>query len=106
MASYGEIVAAFAGTGLAVRGGFTLAGHEPAPTMGDGPPARAIVLIGNFGDMLWQQFAPHAGEAPDPLDTWTKARVRPSPNASAPWPCSRAIGPISPSSNGRCAPSR
>jgi len=61
-ASYQQVVDAFAGTGLAVRGGFE---------MREGG-ARSLVLIGNFGTEMWPAFSAARLSEPDPLDAWTR----------------------------------
>ena len=67
-----QIAASLVSLGMIVRGGFR-------PATEDGAPAgtRALVLVGNAGNTLWRAFAPHAGEAPHPLDRWTREVIEP-----------------------------
>jgi hypothetical protein len=44
---------------------------------GEGPPARAIVLIGNAGGRLWPAFAAERRDEPHPLDAWARRTVDP-----------------------------
>jgi hypothetical protein len=75
--SYAEIVEAFAGTGLLVRGGFAAAADEELPPGADGTPAGAVVLLGNAGTEMWPRFAAGREDEPDPLDAWTQRTVDP-----------------------------
>lgn len=68
--TYQDIEAAFADTGLIVRGGFETATDED-------PSSRTIVMIGNAGPGMWGHFEPVMPEGPNPLDTWTKKLVAP-----------------------------
>jgi hypothetical protein len=69
--AYADIEAAFAGSGLLVRGGF----HPPADDMLGG--VRSIVLIGNAGPEFWNAFAAGRRDEPEPLDAWTRRMVEP-----------------------------
>jgi len=82
--TYDEVCRAFAGTGLSVRGGLVLSDADRTawvPSVGG--DAASVVLLGNFGGALWENFGPEhtAGntreEQPNPLDTWTAHVVAP-----------------------------
>ncbi|KRD24155.1 ferredoxin [Rhizobium sp. Root268] len=50
------------------------------PALDDGGQARSVVLIGNIGGSLWQPFSAWRDAQPEsahPLDTWSKAVLRP-----------------------------
>lgn len=66
-ATYDSLVRGIAALGLIPRGGF-----HPEPSDGvPGNPAT-LVLIGNAGPAMWEAFAKHRDEGPDPLDAWTR----------------------------------
>lgn len=72
---YSSVVASLAGVGLAGRGAFAADGSENVPDLSDGPPAAALLLIGNVGTAMWQRFcesAEFADRQPDPLDRWSR----------------------------------
>lgn len=68
--------------GLFLRGFVSFAEGEAAPHLAGGGSARSVVLIGNIGSSLWPAFS-HWRETEadrggsDPLDTWSKAVIRP-----------------------------
>lgn len=61
---YATLETAFAGTGLALRGGFAKDGGS-------------LVLVGNFGEAMWPAFEAGRRNEPDPLDAWTRRVVGP-----------------------------
>lgn len=86
-------------SGLVARGGFHPCADEAVPALGDGRPARTVVLVGNVGDTLWPVFSasPEAGDGqPDPLDRWSRRVIGAIaaelggtaclPNDGPPWP--------------------
>jgi hypothetical protein len=70
------IAAALGAYGLIPRGGFRPEPGDGVPPLGDGRPARTLVMVGNRGPAMWRAFAagPEFGTAPDPLNRWS-ARV-------------------------------
>lgn len=64
--------------GVSARG---VAGFGPGegPLLADGSRARSLVLLGNLGGSIWPAFAGwrRSYDGPDPLDTWSKQRIRP-----------------------------
>ncbi len=74
---YADIGAAFAGTGIAVRGGFHALPGEQLPEAANGTPGRAVVLLGNVGPALWPAFEAGRRDEDDALDSWTRRTVDP-----------------------------
>ena len=76
------IRAALAPHGLFLRGTLDFAEGEAAPRLANGRPAAGVALVGNIGSSLWPAFSrwregePDRGGS-DPLDTWSKAVLRP-----------------------------
>lgn len=68
--TYPDIDAAFADTGLVVRGGFRTTSHED-------PADKTIILVGNVGPDMWRHFSSAPRSTRDPLDTWTRSIVGP-----------------------------
>lgn len=73
---YGEIAAAIELTGMFARGGF-LTGPADSIALPDGTPAVAVVMVGNAAGPMWQRFRAAQPPGPHPLDTWTRATLRP-----------------------------
>lgn len=73
------VAAALKPSGLRPRG-WLGADPDTAPRLADGTPAVAICLVGHAGGGFWPVFEAwqetHPG-IPDPLDTWSKAVIRP-----------------------------
>ena len=73
-----DITATLAPRGLYIRG---VAGFQPreGPVLSDGAHARTVVLLGNVGGSLWPAFQHWREnyEGSDPLDTFSKAMIRP-----------------------------
>ena len=69
---------AFVAHGLVVRGGFHPAQEDLVPALPTGQPGRTVVIVGNAGPQMWEQFArsPERGLDRDPLNTWTRNVVR------------------------------
>ena len=68
--------------GLFLRGFVNFAEVEAAPQLAGGDSARSVALIGNIGSSLWPAFSRWRETEPDrggrdPLDTWSKAVIRP-----------------------------
>lgn len=66
------LAAALAPHGLLLRGGF-----HPEPDEAGLECAGTVLLIGNAGAAMWDAFAPHQDEKPDPLNRWTRKIVAP-----------------------------
>ena len=61
--------------GLVIRGGFPVRQDDEVPPVGDGNPARTLILFGNAGSSIWEAFsssAEYADGQPDPLDRWSE----------------------------------
>jgi hypothetical protein len=78
---YSTMEAALAREGLIARGGFHPEPDDNVPglgdgALGDGRPARTLVMVGNRGPDMWRTFAasPEFGAPSDPLNCWS-ARV-------------------------------
>jgi hypothetical protein len=73
-----EIAAGLEPHGILIRGVVNF-GPGEGPLLGDGTLARSVVLLGNVGGSMWPSFTEwrkgHDGS--DPLDTWSKALIRP-----------------------------
>lgn len=68
--------------GLFLRGFVNFAEGEAVPHLASGGSAGSVVLIGNIGSSLWPAFSRWRDTEPDrggsdPLDTWSKAVIRP-----------------------------
>lgn len=73
-----ELRAALQPHGLFLRGVVDVG--EGAPGLDNGERARSVVLIGNIGGSLWPPFSAWQEAQPaieHPLDTWSKAVLRP-----------------------------
>ncbi|NIA68945.1 hypothetical protein HBA54_10105 [Pelagibius litoralis] len=60
--------------GLRLRGAFHCETGDGVPPQRDGGESRTLILLGNLGGSLWQQFAasPEAGDGrPDPMNRWS-----------------------------------
>lgn len=87
------IRAALAPHGLFLRGTINFAEGEAAPKLENGCSAASVALIGNIGSSLWPAFSRWRDGEParggsDPLDTWSKAVLRPAAvaaGAAAVW---------------------
>ena len=91
LANYQAVAAAFAQTGLMLRGGFAPAASEPTAS------ARCIVLVGNAGAGLWPAFQAARRDEPDPLDAWTRRVAGPIAarfGAAAVYPNDRPYHPF------------
>ncbi len=71
------IEAALAREGLVACGGFHPEPGDGVPELGNGGPARTLVMVGNRGPDMWRAFAagPEFGAecnpGPDPLNRWS-----------------------------------
>lgn len=77
-----QIRAAVGPHGIFVRGVVDFADSANGPYLANGRPAQSLVLLGNIGGSLWDPFVQwRRGRADaggsDPLDTWSKAVIRP-----------------------------
>lgn len=70
MPSYDDVVASVDQTGMIVRGGFVVDADESID-------ARSIVMIGNAGAGMWQRFSGERLGGANPLDDWTRAKLKP-----------------------------
>ena len=77
MPAYADIAAAVEPTGMLARGGFTVGPDDAVPSLADGRRPVSIVIVGNVGGAMWPTFRAEEGDEPDPLDAWTRRRLRP-----------------------------
>jgi hypothetical protein len=92
-----QICAAVATTGLRVRGGFHPRDDDGVPRLAGAAAVRTVVLIGNIGSLAWSAFRSEQTPGPDPLDTWTRAKVEPiaaAAGARAVYPSDRPFLPF------------
>lgn len=78
---YDAIHRAFEASGLALRGGLSVADGWELPAV-DGVPARCLLLVGNLGRNMWPHFAAaqvhRKARNPDlTLDDWTREITEP-----------------------------
>jgi hypothetical protein len=70
------IAAALSISGLILRGGFGFGADDEAPPGPSGAPAKAVLLVGQAGNVPWPHFlkwrASKNGELENPLDTWAR----------------------------------
>ena len=68
---------AFVPYGLIVRGGFHPTPEDLVPALPTGQPGGTVVMVGNAGPQMWEQFAgsPEWNLDRDPLNTWTRTVV-------------------------------
>lgn len=59
---------------MLVRGGFRV-DRDTDQDAALPDDVSTVLLVGNAGGALWDVFAPHAADFPDPLDRWTKHHV-------------------------------
>ena len=71
--TYADLAAAFAGSGLIVRGGTVILDGE----VPDGTRARVVVLIGTAGGEGFEDFQRQRRDEPDPMDHWAKRVIDP-----------------------------
>ena len=78
---YATVATAIEPTGMVARGGFLVdAGRQglpPVPDVTDGVPCRTVIVIGNIGGAMWPAFRSGETAGADPLDRWTRERLRP-----------------------------
>ena len=74
--AYDDVAAAVAATGMIARGGFRVDPDEEVPRAADGRPSTHVVVIGNAGGAMWPTFRNEEQPDPEPLDAWTRARLR------------------------------
>jgi hypothetical protein len=71
-----EIAAALAANGLILRGGFSFAAGEEAPSGLSGATARSVLLVGQAGAAPWPHFLRwrerQVQATANPLDTWSR----------------------------------
>ncbi|MDO9418716.1 ferredoxin [Pararhizobium sp.] len=75
-----DVRAALQPHGLFLRGTVNFAAEELAPALATGEAAKSIILIGHAGSSIWPAFERWRrtnAEATHPLDTWSKAVIRP-----------------------------
>lgn len=70
-----ELARAVEETGFCLRGGFKLDGAQRQVLPANCASAVSVVLIGNAGPAMWDRFAPPPHQIPDPLDSWTRAKL-------------------------------
>jgi len=75
-----DLAAALAAQGMMLRGGFEPAPDDIVPALGDGRPARTLLLVGNAGPAIYRHFFAadeSTGKAANPLDRWTRRVISP-----------------------------
>lgn len=79
-----DIRAALAPHGIFLRGQVDFGEKGEGPLLPDGERAKTVVLLGNIGGSLWSAFERWHGRHPvtDPLDSWSKAIIRPVAEAT------------------------
>ena len=75
--AYGDVTDALVGTGMVARGGFAPGADDAVPDLTDGRPCRTVVVIGNVGGEMWGPYRAARTSGPHPLDSWTRATLRP-----------------------------
>lgn len=75
--SYQDIAAAIEPSGMVARGGFVVGPDDSVPVLADGRRPTAVVIVGNVGGRMWPIFRAEEGDDADPLDAWTRRRLRP-----------------------------
>ncbi|MEM9354728.1 MAG: hypothetical protein AAGB04_00820 [Pseudomonadota bacterium] len=70
--TYGEITEAIAATGLMPRGGFSVQPSDAVPNVSSGQAARTLILVGNAGPGMWEQFSRARRETTMTLDEWSE----------------------------------
>ncbi|HEY0328312.1 MAG TPA: ferredoxin [Rhodopseudomonas sp.] len=63
--------------GFCLRGSFTPQPGDAVPALPDGTPAGTVLMIGNAGPAMWQQFCNARRAGRSPLDTWTREALTP-----------------------------
>lgn len=77
-AAWTLLQASAAGYGLILRGGFRPQAGDGVPDLPDGRQPAAVVMLGNAGPQMFDQFrqSPEAADGqPHPLDRWTRRVV-------------------------------
>lgn len=78
---YATVAAAIEATGMTARGGFVVDADRwdlaPVPDVAAGVPCVTVIVVGNIGGAMWPPFRASATPGPDPLDHWTRSRLRP-----------------------------
>jgi hypothetical protein len=95
--NFEQITLAVGATGLRVRGAFHPGDQDGVPQLQPGTPAGTVVLIGSTGSSAWPAFRSEQAPGPDPLDTWTRAKVEPiaaAAGARAVYPGDRPFLPF------------
>jgi hypothetical protein len=77
VATYEQIAAAVAATGMVARGGFATGDADDLFVPSDGRRVRTVVVIGNIGGAMWPAFRSTEPQGPDPLDAWTRSVLSP-----------------------------
>ena len=75
--SYRDLASAIEPTGMVARGGFAVGPDDPVPVLADGRRPATVVIVGNVGGTMWPIFRAEERDEPDPLDAWTRRRLRP-----------------------------
>jgi hypothetical protein len=73
--TFAAITSAVEAAGLTVRGGIQVTPGDRVPSLANGRPARALVLVGDIGGRIWPAFAASpefADGAPHALDRWSR----------------------------------
>ncbi|MEZ5295314.1 MAG: hypothetical protein R2697_03270 [Ilumatobacteraceae bacterium] len=77
MTSYHDLASAIAPTGMVLRGGFAVEPDDQVQALADGRRPSTVVIVGNVGGAMWPVFRAEERDEPDPLDAWTRRRLRP-----------------------------
>ena len=74
---YRDLAEAIAAVDMVARGGFLVGDDDEVPPLTDGRAVRSVVMVGNVGGAMWPAFRREERAEPDPLDAWTRRRLRP-----------------------------
>ena len=75
MSELNHIAALISAAGLTPRGGFHPTEDDGVPLLADGQPAATVVLVGNAGPQMWQQFSKQRDPGRDLLDDWSRETI-------------------------------
>ena len=70
--NYQDVVRAIAEAGLVPRGSVSVEPTDAVPKVNLGQPTRTLILIGNAGPGMWQQFSAASAASPMTLDAWSE----------------------------------
>ena len=95
MTIFDQLEAALSPAGMILRGGFHPAPDDHVPDLPDGRVTNTVVLAGNAGPAMWNQFAADSGQQDDanPLEDWMHPRIRAAAQAVGAHPIFPTAGP-------------